>query len=61
MGLVDDDGELAASVLVADGVQDEGKLLHRGDDDALALLEQPPQVAGGLGMAHDGADLGELL
>ena len=61
MGLIDDDGELAAPVLVADGVQDEGKLLDSGDGYSLAPLKERSEVAGGLGMAHDGADLGELL
>ena len=60
MGLVDDHGELAAPVLVADGVEDERELLDRGDDDPLSLLEQLAEMAGVLGMAHDGADLGEL-
>ena len=61
MGLVDDHGELASPVLVADCVEDERELLDRGDDDPLSLLEQSAEVAGVLGMAHDGADLGELF
>ena len=40
MRFVDDDGETASPVLVADGVQDEGELLHRGDGDAFALLQE---------------------
>jgi hypothetical protein len=36
MGFVDDNGEGAAPVFVADLIEDEGELLHRGDDDLLA-------------------------
>ena len=61
MGLVDDDGELSSPVLVADGIEDEGELLDGRDDDPLALVEQRAEMARALGMAHDGADLGELL
>ena len=53
--------KLPLPVLVADLVQDERELLHRGDDDLLAVLDELPQVAGVLGVAHRGADLGELL
>ena len=60
MGLVDDDGEFAPAMVVADGVEDEGELLDGGDDDPLALLEQAAQMAGTFGMADDGSDLGEL-
>ena len=61
MGLVDDDGELAPPVLVADGVQDERELLDGGDDDPLAILKQGAEMAGAFGMAHDRANLGEVL
>ena len=61
MGLVDDDGELAPPVLVADGVKDEGELLDGSDDDPLAILKQGAEMAGAFGVAHYGADLGELL
>ena len=61
MGLVDDEGERVPAVLVADGVEDVRKLLHRGDDDPLAVLEQGAEMARVLGMSHDGADLRELL
>ena len=61
MGLVDDNGELPPPVLVADGVEDERELLDGGDDDPLAILEQGAEMAGAFGVAHDGADLGELL
>ena len=37
VGLVDNDGEPAPPMLVADGVQNEGEFLDRGDDDALAF------------------------
>ena len=61
MGLVDDDGEPPPPVLVANGFQDERELLDGGDDDPLAILEQGAEMAGAFGMAHDRADLGELL
>ena len=61
MGLVDDDGELAPPVLVADGVQDERELLDGGDDDPLAILKQGAEMARAFGMAHDRANLGEVL
>ena len=60
MGLVDDDGEAAPALLVADLVEDEGELLHRGDDDLLAALDEPAQVPGALGVPHRGRDLGVL-
>ena len=61
MGLVDDDGEPPPAVLVAHGVEDERELLDGGDDDPLAFLQEGAQTLGGLGVADDGADLGELL
>src|SRR5207248_1073567 len=61
MGLVDDDGEMSPAVLPADLVEDEGKLLYRGDDDLLALGDERAQVAGVLSMAHRRPHLGELL
>ena len=48
-------------VLVADGIEDEGELLDGRDDDPLALVEQRAEMARALGMAHDGADLSEVL
>jgi hypothetical protein len=42
--LVDDDGEPPMAVLVADGVEDEGKLLYRRDDDLLAAFDVLAQV-----------------
>ena len=51
MRLVDDDRELPAPVLAADLVEDERKLLHRGDDDLLALGDELAQVARVLGVA----------
>ena len=50
-----------AAVLVADLVEDERELLHRRDDDLLALLDELAQVAGVLGVAHRRAHLRELL
>ena len=58
MGFVDDDGEAAAVLPAPDLVQDERELLDGGDDDLLARLDEPAQVARGLGMADDGRDLG---
>ena len=59
--LVDDDREVPSAVLVADLVEDEGELLHRRDDDLLALLDELAQVAGVLGVADRRAHLRELL
>ena len=42
---VDDEGEVASALLVADLVEDEGELLHRRDDDLLAGLDEPAQIA----------------
>ena len=61
MRLVDDDGELALAVFVADLIENERELLHRGDDDLLPGLEEFPQIARVFGMADSGGDLGELL
>ena len=61
MGLVDDKGELATSMLIVDGVKDVRKLLDGGDDDPFALLEQRTEAFGTVGVTHDGADLGKLL
>jgi len=35
MGLIDDYGEGATSVIISDHLHDNGELLHRGDDDDL--------------------------
>ena len=59
--LVDDDGEAPAAVLAADLVEDERELLHRGDDDLLALGDELAQVARVLGVADGRAHLRELL
>ena len=48
--LVDDDREAAPALLVADLVQDERELLDRGDDDLLAALDEPAQVARAVGV-----------
>ena len=61
--------ECASSMMMAkvlpalgrDLVEDEGELLHRGDDDLLALLDELAQIAGVLGVAHRRAHLHELL
>ena len=63
--LVDDDGKVPPAVPMVpigpDLVQDEGELLHRGDDDLLTALDEPAQVARSLGVADGRAHLGELL
>src|SRR5207247_7899880 len=61
VGLVDDNGELSASVLAADLVEDKWEFLHRGDDDLLTTLNELLKVARMLGVANGGADLGKLL
>ena len=61
MRLVNEDGKASPAVLVADRVQDERKLLHRGDDDLLALGDELAQVARVFGMADRRADLRKPL
>jgi hypothetical protein len=58
--LIDDNGEGLAA-LGGDFVENEGELLHRGDDDFLRLLNELAQVAGALGVTHRRAHLHELL
>ena len=60
MGFINDDGEAPAALLVADLVEDDGELLDGRDDDLLARLEEPAQIAGAVGVPHGGADLGVL-
>ena len=60
MGLVNDDGEAPPALLVADLVEDEGELLDGRDDDFLARLDEPAQVARTLSVAHCRPDLGVL-
>src|SRR5271157_37880 len=40
MGLVNDDCEPSSAMLSADLVEDERKLLYRGDDDLFAALDE---------------------
>ena len=61
VGLVDDDGKPAPALLVADLVEDEREFLHRRDDDLLAVLDEPPQVAGALGVPDRRTHHGVLL
>ena len=61
MCLVDDDGEALATMLIADLVEDHRELLHRGDDDLLARLQELAQRAGPIGMSDDRCHLSELL
>ena len=60
MRLVDDDRETAIAVLAADVVEDEREFLDRGDDDLLAALDEPAQIARVLGMPDRCAYLREL-
>src|SRR5690348_15273335 len=48
-------------MLIADLVENEGKLLHGRNDDLLAVLNKPSQVAGVFRMADDSGDLRETL
>ena len=61
MRLVDDDGEAPPAVIAPDLVEDERELLHRGDDDLLALGDKLTEIARVLGVSDGGSDLGELL
>ena len=45
-------------MFVADLIENEGELLDRRDDDLLAGLDEPSQVAGTLGVSHRRAHLG---
>ena len=58
--LVDDHREGAPAMRVADLLTDEGELLDRRDDDLLALLDEPAQVARMLGVPHGRPHLGVL-
>ena len=58
--LVDDDGEPPMPLLVPDLVQDERELLDGRDDDLLAGLDEPAEVAGTRGTPHRRADLSVL-
>lgn len=60
MRLVDHDGKGLAA-LGGDLVEDEGKFLHRRDDDLFPLLDELAQVTGPLGMTHGRTHLHELL
>ena len=53
--------KVAPAVLAPDLVEDEGELLDRRDDDFLAFLDEPAQVARTLRVSDGGADLGVLL
>ena len=60
VGLVDDDGELPVQVFLAHGFGDEGELLDGGDDDPLALGDEPAEVPRPVGVSNRGRNLGEL-
>jgi len=55
--LVNQDGEAAASMRVADLVEDERELLDGRDDDLLAVLEERPEISRAFGMANRRLDL----
>jgi hypothetical protein len=57
MGFVDEEREGALAVLIADLIENDRELLHRGNDDFLAGLKELAQVAGVFGMADRGRDL----
>ena len=61
MRFVNDDGEIATSVFVADFFQDERELLNSGDDDFLALGDELAQVARTVGVPYGCPHLRELL
>ncbi len=61
MGFIDDNRELLATLLAADFIQDERKLLDRRDDDLFPLGDKLAQVARALGMPDGGPNLGELF
>ena len=60
MGLVDHDRKAPLAQFLSDGVEDEGELLHGGDDDLLALVKELGEVPGALGVPHHLAHGGEL-
>ena len=60
MRLVDDDGEAPPPLLVPDLIEDVRELLHCGNDDLLAALDEPAEIIRAVGMADGGPDLGEL-
>jgi hypothetical protein len=61
MRLVNDDRKPPPAMFIPDFIQDERKLLHRGDNDLLAFGDELPQVARVLGVPHRRAHLGELF
>jgi len=61
VGLIDDDGEVAALMLGADVIENVGKLLHRCDDDLLARRDRPAQVSRAVRVDDCRADLQERL
>jgi hypothetical protein len=62
MGLINDDCEPPSSVFCADLVEDERKLLHRGDDDLFAAFDELAELLRALSDGADRrADLGKLL
>ena len=52
MRLVNDDRKRADVVPAPDLVEDERELLDRRDDDLLALLDEPPEIARPNGLPH---------
>ena len=60
MGFVNDDGETAAGVPIADLVEDLRKLLDRGNDDLLPGLDESPQGCRPVRVPERRADIGDL-
>ena len=60
MRLVDDDCEVPIPLAVPDLVQNVGELLHRGDNDLLARLDEAAQTPGSTGLSDGCANLREL-
>ena len=61
MCFIDNDRKRTSTVLVPNLFQNEGELLHGGDDDLLPVRDEAAQVARLLGMTNSGADLHELF
>ena len=59
MRFVDDNGK-GATCLHGDFVENEGELLHRGDNDLLSLLNEAAEVTGLPGMAYRSTNLHKL-
>jgi hypothetical protein len=61
MRLVNDDCEITAAVLVSDFIQNEGKLLHRADDNLLAAFDELAQIPRVRRVSYGRTHLGKVL